>query len=139
MVQVLMGLRGSGKTKQMIDLINQAASCESGHVIAIERGVKLSGEIRARTARLLDTKEYDIRSYQVLRGFITGLYAGNYDISHVFIDSLFKIAECEDITEFERFIDWLFTFHKAHGVKFTITVSADQAVATEKIRQCFMV
>ena len=138
MVTVIMGLKGSGKTKQMIDMINRASQTEHGDIIAIERGQKLDTEVHARTARLIEMKAYDVRSYQVLRGFITGLYAGNYDITHIFIDSLLKIAHCDEMGELERFLDWMDRFGEANNITFTVSVSADVSAATDKIKSYFL-
>jgi hypothetical protein len=138
MVRVIMGARGAGKTKQMIELITKAGEEEAGYVIALERGRKLADDIHARTARLIDTQKYDIRSYQVLRGFITGLYAGNFDISHIFIDSLLKIAASDDMAEFEKFIDWLSGFGEQNQISFTVTASADPGKASDGVRKYFI-
>ena len=106
MVKVIMGLKGSGKTKQMIDLINAAAGSENGNVVAIERSPKLTFDVHYKI-RLVDSESYAISSYEAMKGFISGLYAGNYDITHVFIDSLCKIipGDCDNKTE--DFLDWL--------------------------------
>lgn len=137
MVKVIMGLKGSGKTKQLVDLVNTAAGTEHGNVIAIERSPKLTFDIHYKI-RLIDTESYDaITSYEALKGFISGLYAGNYDITHIFIDSLCKIipGDCDDQTE--QFLDWLERFSEKNGIKFTVTISADASVATEGIRKYF--
>ncbi|MEF9976801.1 MAG: hypothetical protein RR754_08550, partial [Oscillospiraceae bacterium] len=89
MVKVIMGLKGSGKTKQMIDLINTAVASEHGNVVCIERGPKLTYDIHYKI-RLVEASQYDLTSFDALKGFVSGLYAGNYDITHVFIDSLCK-------------------------------------------------
>ena len=85
MVRVIMGVKGTGKTKQMIELINSAVHSENGNVVCIERGPKLTYDIHYKI-RLVEASHYDIKSYDFLKGFISGLYAGNYDITHVFID-----------------------------------------------------
>ena len=123
MVKVIMGLKGSGKTKQMIELCNETAISSHGYVICIERGEKLRYDIKRRT-RLIDTIPYDIRSYQVLRGFITGLYAGNYDIRDIFIDSLFKVSGEGDMQECAKFLLWCETFGEENEINFTISISA---------------
>ena len=129
MVTVIAGRRGFGKTKRIIELCNHAAKTSSGSVVCIELGQKLKHDI-IHDARLIDTTPYDIRSYQVLRGFITGLYAGNYDISDIFIDSLFKVSSNDDTGECERFLAWCSSFGKAYGIKFTITISiAEEAIS----------
>ena len=87
MVRLIMGTKGSGKTKQLIELINNAAKDEPGNVVCIEANRNLTYDIHYHI-RLIDAAEYKLNSYDMFRGFISGLYAGNYDISHVFIDSL---------------------------------------------------
>lgn len=136
MVKVIMGLKGSGKTKQMIDLINTAAGTEHGNVVAIERSPKLTFDIHYKI-RLVDSESYGIASYEAMKGFISGLYAGNYDITHIFIDSLCKIipGECDHQTEV--FLDWLESFSEKNGIKFTVTITADETLASECIRKYF--
>ena len=136
MVKVIMGLKGSGKTKQMIDLINTAAGTEHGNVVAIERSPKLTFDVHYKI-RLVDASSFDITNYDVMRGFISGLYAGNYDITHIFIDSLCKIVpgDCDNKTE--EFLDWLERFSEKNGIKFTVTISADATLATEGVRKYF--
>ena len=137
MVKVIMGLKGSGKTKQLVELVNTAAGTEHGNVVAIERSPKLTFDIHYKI-RLIDTESYDaVVSYEALKGFISGLYAGNYDITHIFIDSLCKIVpgECDNRTE--DFLDWLERFSEKNAIKFTVTISADESVATEGMRKYF--
>ena len=70
-----------------------------------------------------------------LRGFLCGLYAGNYDISHVFVDNLCKIAGSTDLQAVEKFLHWLDRFSEENGVKFTVTISASEDTATEGMKQ----
>lgn len=136
MIRVIMGKKGSGKTKQMIDMINNAVQTEHGNVICIERGNKLTFDISYQI-RLVESSQYDIADYTALKGFVSGLYAGNYDITHVFIDSLTKIVggQCDNDTE--NFLDWLNNFSEKHNIKFTITISDDASLATEGIKKYF--
>ena len=136
MVKVIMGLKGSGKTKQMIDLINAAAGSENGNVVAIERSPKLTFDVHYKI-RLVDSESYAIGSYEAMKGFISGLYAGNYDITHVFIDSLCKIIPGDCDHETEVFLDWLEAFSEKNGIKFTVTITADETLATEGIKKYF--
>ena len=136
MVRVIMGLKGSGKTKHLIDLVNSAVADEPGNVICIEHDKKLTYDISYK-ARLVSTKEYGLSGFYELRGFLLGLYAGNFDISHIFIDSLYKVARSESVEHVEGFLAWAETFHREHGVKLTVTISADETLATEGIRKYF--
>ena len=136
MVRVIMGVKGTGKTKQMIELINEAAKTEAGNVVCIERGSKLTYDIH-NSIRLVEAEEYPIDSFAAMKGFISGLYAGNYDISQIFIDSLCKIVPSEINRDVEKFLDWAEDFSEKHNIKFVITISADQTLATEDITKFF--
>ena len=136
MVRVIMGKKGSGKTKQIIDRINNAVQTEHGNVVCIEKGNKLTFDIHYQI-RLVEASQYDISSYPALKGFISGLYAGNYDITHIFIDSLTKIVKVESDRETEDFLDWLDKFSEAHKIKFTITISDDAELAPEGVKKYF--
>ena len=136
MIRVIMGKKGSGKTKQMITMINDAVQTEHGNVVCIERGNKLTFDIHYQI-RLVESSQYDIDSYTVLKGFISGLYAGNYDITHIFIDSLTKIVGGECNLDTEKFLDWLNNFGEKHSIKFTITISDDETLASEGIKKYF--
>lgn len=136
MVRVIMGKKGSGKTKQIIDMINNAVQTEHGNVVCIEKGNKLTFDIHYQI-RLVEASQYEISSYPALRGFISGLYAGNYDITHIFIDSLTKIVKVESDRETEDFLDWLDKFSEAHKIKFTITISDDAELAPEGVKKYF--
>lgn len=130
MVRLIMGVKGSGKTKQLIDLINSAAKDEPGNVVCIEANSAMTYDIHYRI-RLIDAREYKLISYESVRGFISGLYAGNYDISHVFIDNLCKVVGGEVTHETEEFLNWLDAFGEKNGIKFTVTISADANSATD--------
>ena len=137
MVRLIMGVKGSGKTKQLIELINAAAKDEAGNVVCIEPKRDMSYNIHYNI-RLIDAQEYDLHSYEMFRGFISGLYAGNYDITHVFIDSLTKIVASEATDHaVEEFLDWLNSFSEKNNIKFTVTISADASLATDGVKKYF--
>ena len=137
MVRVIMGVKGTGKTKQMIELINTAVQSEHGNVVCIERGPKLTYDINYKI-RLVEASQYDMKDFDFLKGFISGLYAGNYDITHIFIDSLTKIvpSEATDLAV-EEFLDWLNDFGEDNGIKFTVTISADSSLASDGVKKYF--
>ena len=136
MVRVIMGKKGSGKTKQMIDMINAAVQTEHGNVVCIEQGKKLTLDIHYQI-RLVEASDYDLANYTALKGFVSGLYAGNYDITHVFIDSLTKIVGGDCNAETENFLDWLNKFGEEHNIKFTVTISDDASLAPDGIKKYF--
>jgi len=133
MVRLIMGEKGTGKTKMLIELINSAAEKESGNVVCIEAKSALTFDVNHQV-RLLTASEYQIADYQTMKGFVSGLYAGNYDISHIFIDNLLKIVDGNIDHEADTFLAWLERFSNKYGVKFTVSVSADPSLATEEMR-----
>ena len=88
MVKLIMGLKGSGKTKKLIASINEVLAEASGDVVCIEYGKKLTYDINYRV-RLVDSQEYAVGNSDMLKGFLSGLHAGNFDITHVYIDNLY--------------------------------------------------
>ena len=134
MVRLIMGVKGSGKTKQLIELINNAAKDEPGNVVCIEANRNMTYDIHYHI-RLIDADEYKLNSYEMFRGFISGLCAGNYDISHVFIDNLCKTVGREVDKDTELFLDWLDVFDEKNGIKFTVTISADLGLATDGMKK----
>ena len=85
----------------------------------------------------MEASDYDIASYTAMKGFISGLYAGNYDTTHIFIDSLTKIVGGDCDVETENFLDWLNNFGERHNIKFTVTISDDETLAPEGVRKYF--
>ena len=136
MIRVIVGKKGSGKTKQVIEMINSAVDTEHGNVVCIEKGEKLMLDI-SHKIRLVEASEYDIADYTAMKGFISGLYAGNYDITHIFIDSLTKILGVECNFETEKFLEWLENFSRKNGIKFTITISDEESLVSDGIKKYF--
>ena len=133
MIQVIMGLKGSGKTKKLIDSINTAVAEANGDVICIEYGKKLTYDVNYRV-RLVDSQEYGINNLDMLKGFLSGLHAGNFDITNVYIDNLYKTIGT-DRAAGEAFIIWCAAFAEANNMKITVTVSDDPALASEEVKK----
>ena len=90
MVQLIMGLKGSGKTKRLVEMVKTAIDNETGSVVCIEKDKKLTYDIPYQV-RLIHASDYAIGSVEFMKGFLSGLHAGNYDITHVFIDNFAKM------------------------------------------------
>ena len=133
MIHVIMGLKGSGKTKKMINSLNETLASASGDVVCIEYGKKLTYDIPYRV-RLVDSKEYGINNLDMLKGFLSGLHAGNFDITNVYIDNLYKTIGSDRATG-EAFIKWCAAFAQTNSMNITITVSDDPEQASEEIKQ----
>ena len=132
MIQVIMGLKGSGKTKRLIDAINTAVASAQGDVVCIEYGSHLTYDVNYRV-RLVNAKEYGINNLDKLKGLLSGLHAGNFDITNVYIDNLYKTIG-SDRAVGEEFIAWCAEFAKANNMNITLTVSDDPALASEAVK-----
>ena len=133
MIHVIMGLKGSGKTKKLIDGINAAVAQASGDVVCIEYGKKLTYDVTYKV-RLVDSQEYAINSVEMLKGFLSGMHAGNFDITHVFIDNLYKTIGA-DLAAAEDFVAWAAKFAVNNSMEITVALSEDPANASEAMRQ----
>ncbi len=136
MVKLIMGLDGSGKTKTLIDLVRTAIDQERGDVVCIEKSKHLTYDIPYQ-ARLIRTDDYSVKGNVMLYGFLSGLHAGNYDITHFFIDDLNKILDDRSNEALEKFLNSLEVFGEREGVNFTITINADPEKAGEGLRKYF--
>ena len=133
MIQVIMGLKGSGKTKKMIDSIHEALATATGDVVCIEYGKKLTYDVNYRV-RLVDSEEYGIATSDMLKGFLSGLHAGNFDITNVFIDNLYKTIG-KDVAAAEDFVVWCAKFAADNNMEITITISEDPANLSDEVKQ----
>lgn len=133
MVNIIMGLKGSGKTKKLVDLVREAVNQETGDVVVIERERKLTFDIPYQ-ARLIDAGIYDIGSFEFLKGLICGVHAGNYDITHFFIDNFYKLVNDRSVEALESFLTWLDRFSEQEKMSFVISISADPDTVSDRVR-----
>lgn len=134
MVSLIMGLKGSGKTKKLVDMVRQAVNDGHGDVVCIEKERKLTYDIPYQ-ARLIDAGTYDIGSYEFLKGLICGIHAGNYDITHFFIDNFYKMVEDKSPEALCKFISWLDSFATSEGIDFVISISVDPETVPEELKK----
>ena len=122
MIKLITGRKGTGKTKVLIDMINDAVKSTTGDLICIEKGAKLTYDISYKV-RLVDADRFDISGYESFYGFIAGMLAGNYDIKEIFVDSILKIGGAD----FDELGILLAKLDKLSGedTKIIFTVSAD--------------
>lgn len=125
MVTLIIGKKGTGKTKKLINLANEAVEASNGNVVVIEKGSKLTYDVTHK-ARLIDTEQYAITGYDAFFGFLSGLCAGNYDVTDVLVDSTLKIGG-PDFNEFADFISKINVLAAKTETKFTFLVSADES------------
>lgn len=126
MVTLIVGKKGSGKTKRLIDMAEKAVNVSVGNVVVIEKGPKLTYDLTHR-ARLIDVNQYsNINGYDSFLGFLSGICAGNYDLTDIFIDSTFKICGY-DKEQLSKFLCDVNKISLGNGVDFIISLSLDKS------------
>ena len=133
MVKLIIGLKGSGKTKTLISKVNDAIGVSNGCVVCLEKGDKLRFDIKYQ-ARLIDVMEYNIVDAHGLQGFVAGLHASNSDITHLFIDSALKI--CGNNAEaFADFVAVLDKWAEKWDIEVLMTSSISEADLPESLKK----
>ena len=132
MIHLIMGLKGSGKTKKLLDSITDAVATSKGSVVCIEYGANLTYGL-SHKVRLVNSKEYGISNADMLKGFVSGLHAGNYDITHVYVDNLYKTIGADKAAA-EAFILWAAAFAEANDMEITVSVSEDPAEVSDAVK-----
>ena len=132
MITLIVGGKGSGKTKKMIDMINASAKTTPGNIVCIEKSMKLTYDID-HAARLIDVDEYKINGYNMLYGFVAGILAGNYDIVEVYLDGVLKLGN-HDLDGLGVLLDELAAL-TGDSIKMVVTVSADLEALPESVKK----
>ncbi|MCI8441302.1 MAG: hypothetical protein HFG27_02035 [Provencibacterium sp.] len=132
MIKLIVGHKGSGKTKKLVDMVNSAVKNSNGNVVCVEKGMKLTYDIDHQ-ARLIESDAYSISGFDAFYGFLTGILAGNYDITEMFIDGTFKIGG-RDYEAFGNLVKKLDTLTQNGGANITFTVSCEVEELPEDIR-----
>ena len=134
MIKFHIGLKGSGKTKKLIDAVNVAVTEEKGNVVCITEGNRLMHDI-ARGVRLVNTENFDVKNFDIFTGMLYGIIAQDFDVTHIFIDSLFKSVPKEDVASLDKFVAVIEELEAKFNVSFTIMVSIDISEATDKMKK----
>ena len=133
MVNLIIGIKGTGKTKTLIQMVNSALETTGGNVVVLEKGEKLRYDIKYQ-ARLVNTDEYYVNDAQSLYGFVAGLLASNHDITELFIDSALKIC-AEDLPAFEKLVEELDLLTVKRETNVVITASMPEENATDVLKK----
>ena len=133
MTKIIIGVKGTGKTKTLIEMINSALESSKGSVVCIEKGDNLRLAL-SYNCRLINSDEYMITDAQALYGFIAGLMASNHDITDLFIDATFRIC-ARDLDAFDKFVVEADELAAKNNVNLVMTLSMPEENATENIKK----
>ena len=124
MISVILGHKGSGKTKRLISCVNEAVETSKGNVVCVEKETKLTYDVNYR-ARLIATDDYDVKGYDAFYGFLAGICAGNHDITDVLVDATLRIGG-RDYNELAAFLENIYELSSKNEKDFVFTISADK-------------
>ena len=133
MTKIIIGVKGTGKTKTLIEMINSALESSKGSVVCIEKGDNLKLTL-SYNCRLINSDEYMVNDAQALYGFIAGLMASNHDITDLFIDATFRICN-RDLAAFDTFLTEIDELTAKYNVNLVMTLSMPTENATENIKK----
>lgn len=124
MISLIIGHKGTGKTKVLVDCVNDAVHSSSGNVVCVEKETKLTYDVNYR-ARLVATDTFSVSGYDAFYGFLSGICAGDHDITDIFVDATFRIAANRDGEALAAFLKKVDDLSKISDTKFTFTISTD--------------
>ena len=124
MISIILGHKGSGKTKHLISCVNEAVENSKGNVVCVEKETKLTYDVNYR-ARLIGTDDYAIKGYAAFYGFLAGVCAGNHDITDVLVDATLRIGG-RNYEALAEFLEKIYELSSAHEKNFVFTISADK-------------
>lgn len=133
MIKLIVGNKGSGKTKTLIELINKTAKTAKGNTVCIEKAMKLTFDID-HSVRLIDIESYNVSGYDAFYGFVAGLYASNYDLTDVFVDGILKIGG-RNLQELGATLEKLEELSEKNQVNVFFTVSCDLADLPDNVKK----
>ena len=133
MLKLIIGVKGTGKTKTLINLVNTAVDNSRGDVVCIEKGVKLRYDVKHQ-ARLIDTNEFFVTDASSLYGFVAGIFASNHDVTDLFVDSALKICN-DDLAAFDAFVDAINALSEKIGVNIVMTSSIPVEAASATVQK----
>ena len=133
MINVIIGEKGTGKTAKLIEAVHIAEQAATGSVVFVNKGKRHVLDL-SHTVRLVDTEEYAIASYEEFFGFVCGILSQNYDIAHIFVDSITKIVN-DDMAAFEKFLDRIAPIAEASNAEIQIILSMNPDAVSGGIKK----
>ena len=128
MIKIIIGRKGSGKTKLLVDMVNKATESSLGNVVCIEKGDTLTYSVTHK-ARLIDADAFGISGYGEYYGMVAGIKSGNHDVTHIFGDATLRIGT----RNYDELVSFFERIAKIEDVEFIFTVSADKEELPKKL------
>lgn len=134
MIKLLIGSKGSGKTKALLEQVNASAAVAKGNVVFISNNTASSMYDVVKEVRMIDTTDFDIVNYSEFEGFICGIISGNYDITNIFVDGTFKIVQSDNLDGLDVFLARLEKLSAKFNITFVLSLSMDAETAPDYVK-----
>ena len=137
MMKLIVGNKGTGKTKTLIKMVNDAVAVTKGNVVCVEKGSVMTFDINYK-ARLIDIDHYDVMGYDALYGFLTGILAGNYDITHLFVDATLRIGGRDYVALADMLAKMKKVVSERGDTELVFTISCDKSELPESVQDMIL-
>lgn len=134
MLELLIGKKGTGKTKLLIDSVNHAEGEAHGNVVFISNDSSRNMYDIKTKVRMADTSDFEIKSWEEFLGFICGIISSNYDISNIYVDGTLKIVK-DNLDGFEAFLTSINDLGNKFNINFMLSVSMDASEAPDYVKK----
>ena len=134
MIQIISGKKGQGKTKHLLEQVNNAVTDVSGHIVYLDKNTKHMYELNNKI-RLISVPSYPVTNCDEFLGFISGILSQDSDIQEAYLDSFLTIADISESDEIENAIEKLEHMSDQFQVKFVLSVSKSENDLPESIRK----
>lgn len=139
MVQLIVGEKGKGKTKELLDKVNKEVKEANGTFVYLDKSRKHMYELNNKV-RLIDMSEYDIQNSSEFLGFISGVVSQDNDLEKMFLDSFLKISKMEsNDEELGEVMERLDTMGKKYGVSFVVSLSKNEEDLPENAKSMVLI
>ena len=139
MVQLIVGEKGKGKTKELLDKVNKEVKEANGTFVYLDKSRKHMYELNNKV-RLIDMSEYDIQNSSEFLGFISGVVSQDNDLEKMFLDSFLLISKMEsNDEELGEVLERLDTMGKKYGVSFVVSLSKNEEDLPENAKSMVLI
>lgn len=134
MVQLILGKKGKGKTKIVLEMVNKEITSANGNIVYLDKGIDHMYELNNKI-RLINVKDYGVSNADEFIGFIRGILSQDHDLEQIYFDSFLKIAGLEnDMSRLEEVVNKLNDISETYGFKIIASVSIDEAELPESLK-----
>ena len=133
MIQLILGEKGKGKTKILLDKVNSEIKTAHGSIVYLDKSTKHMYELNNKV-RLIDVSSFELASSDEFTGFIYGILSQDHDLEQMYLDSFLKISQVDD-SSLNSLLDKIAQIGEKFNVTFVLSISVPSYVIDEKYKE----